>query len=63
MILRYKCSFCGEENTITSFWKWFWTPHLGNKKLLRCKYCGEKHYMARKDQKWSMFDWPKEKKK
>ena len=62
MIIRYKCRYCGEENTLIGFWKWFWTPHFGAKKCIRCKYCGEKHFMERKN--WSgpkWLDWPKDK--
>ena len=63
MKLRYTCRYCGEENTIIGFWKWFWTPHFGNKKWLKCTSCGaKKHFMNRMDCNWSMIDWPKEKK-
>ena len=42
-------------------WKWFWTPHFGNKKWLKCKHCdARKHFMPRADCKWSIIDWPKE---
>ena len=61
--IRYICSICGNTNSITSFWKWFWTPHFGNKKWLKCKHCNTKrHFMNRMDCKWSMIDWPIEKK-
>ena len=65
MKLRYTCRYCGLETTITSFWRWFLTPHLGAKKLLRCKHhaCSynDAHFMERVDgRKW--LDWPKEKK-
>ena len=63
MKLRYTCKYCNGVNEITGFWKWFWTPHFGNKKWMKCKHCGsKKHFMARCDQKWSMIDWPVEKK-
>ena len=61
MKIRYICKYCGKVNSIDSFWKWFWTPHFGNMKWLKCKHCdSKKHFMARWDQKWSMIDWPKE---
>ena len=62
MRIRYICKYCNEINEITGFWKWFWTPHFGNKKWMKCKHCdSKKHFMARYNQKWSMIDWPKEK--
>ena len=63
MKIRYTCKYCGETNVIIKLWKWFWTPHFGVKKLIRCKYCGSKHYMER--QNWSgpkWLDWPKDSK-
>ena len=63
MKLKYTCRKCGETNEINGFWKWFCTPHFGAKKLIRCKYCGLKHYMER--QNWSgpkWLDWPKDSK-
>ena len=62
MKLYYTCKFCGETNELTGFWRWFFTPHFGNKKWFKCSKCGAKrHFMARKDCKWSMIDWPKSK--
>ena len=62
MKVRYICKECGKVNSINSFWKWFWTPHFGNKKRLKCRHCdARKHFMNRMDYKWSMIDWPKEK--
>ena len=61
--IRYFCSKCRSpyNNTIESFSKWFWTPHLGARKLLKCKCCGKRNFMYRVDgRKW--IDWPKEKK-
>ena len=58
--LKYTCKHCGVSNSITSFWGWFLTPHFGNKKWLKCKHCDSKrHFMPRKDKKWSMIDWYK----
>jgi hypothetical protein len=60
MKVRYTCRYCSKTNEITSFWKWFWTPHLGAKKLLECKHCKLISYMYRRDgRKW--LDWPTEK--
>ena len=62
MKLYYTCKFCNETNELIGFWSWFFTPHFGNKKWLKCSKCGaKKHFMARKDCKWSMIDWPKSK--
>ena len=62
MKLRYVCKYCDKVTSIDSFWKWFWTPHFGNKKWLKCRHCdARKHFMNRMDCKWSMIDWPKEK--
>lgn len=62
MKIRYICKECGKATSIDSFWKWFWTPHFGNKKWLKCRHCdAKKHFMSRMDCKWSMIDWPKEK--
>ena len=60
--LTYTCKDCGSYNKITSFWKWFWTPHLGSKKFLKCDYCSSEHFMKRENwtgPKW--LDWPKNK--
>ena len=55
--LKYTCKQCGATNTITTFWRWFFTPHFGNKKWLKCSSCGaKKHFMNKKDCKWSMID-------
>ena len=61
MKVRYICKNCGRANSIDSFWIWFWTPHLGAKKYLKCRLCNAKrHFMKRWDnRKW--IDWPKEK--
>ena len=57
--IYYVCKFCGETNELTGFWRWFFTPHFGNKKWMKCSKCGaKKHFMTRKDCKWSMIDWP-----
>ena len=60
--LTYTCRECGNKNKITSFWKWFWTPHFGAKKRLKCEHCSaRRHYMKREN--WSgpsWIDWPKD---
>lgn len=59
-ILKYTCRHCGATNVIIGFWQWFFTPHFGNKKWLKCSGCdAKKHYMAKKGAKWSMIDWYK----
>ena len=64
MELKYTCRYCNKTNTITGKLKWFFTPHFGSKKLLKCQYCdSKKHYMKR--QNWSgpsWIDWPKDSK-
>ena len=60
MKVRYICKHCDKVTSIDSYWKWFWTPHLGAKKLLECKHCKLTSFMYRLDgRKW--LDWPKEK--
>jgi hypothetical protein len=64
MNLKYTCKYCARTNEITNFWKWFFTPHFGAKKWLKCKHCASKrHFMYR--QNWSgpkWVDWPKDSK-
>jgi hypothetical protein len=56
----YTCKYCGYTNEITSVLKWFFTPHLGAKKWIRCEACNDRHFMKRQDgRKW--LDWPTEK--
>jgi hypothetical protein len=61
--LTYTCKECSGENKITSFRKWFWTPHFGAKKWLKCSHCeAKRHFMKREN--WSgpkWIDWPKNK--
>ena len=54
--LNYTCRYCGEINTITGFWRWFWTPHFGSKKYIKCKSCGKYHAMARVNYKYKWID-------
>jgi DNA-directed RNA polymerase subunit RPC12/RpoP len=59
--IKYTCRCCGKTNVITTFWKWFWTPHFGAKKWIKCKHCeAKRHFMER--QNWNKpwwFDWYK----
>ena len=61
MLVRYICKHCNETNEITDFWKWFWTPHFGTRKRLRCKACNKVSYMKRQDGR-KILDWYTEKK-
>ena len=49
MEVKYICKHCEETNYITSKWKWFFTPHLGVRKRLRCTRCDKVSYMKRQD--------------
>ena len=63
MKLKYTCRKCGETNEINGFWKWFWTPHFGARKRIKCKNCGITNFMDRQGwtgPKW--LDWPKDSK-
>lgn len=57
--IHYECRKCGEINEITSFWKWFWTPHIGASKHMRCSGCGKIRVMPRVDG-LKFIDWPSE---
>ncbi len=54
--LNYTCRHCGSTNTITGFWRWFTTPHLGSKKYIKCKSCGKYHAMTRQNYKRKWID-------
>ena len=63
MNLKYTCRKCGETNEINSFWQWFWTPHFGARKQIKCKHCEITNFMERQGwtgPKW--LDWPVDKK-
>ena len=57
--INYTCRHCGTTNTITAIWRWFWTPHMGSKKLIKCEYCGKRHFMTRQNYKYKWLDWYK----
>ena len=61
MKLRYVCKHCGRVTSINSVWEWFFTPHFGAKKWLKCRHCiAKRTFMSRSDgRKW--IDWPTEK--
>ena len=46
-IRKYICPICGEIHKLKGFWQWFLTPHLGNKKWIKC--CGRRRFMERLD--------------
>lgn len=58
--INYICRHCGTTNTIKTFWRWFFTPHFGSKKWIKCKECERHSLMTRMDwegPKW--LDWYK----
>ena len=57
--INYTCRYCGTTNTITTIWRWFWTPHFGSKKWIKCSHCGERHFMTRQNYKHKWLDWYK----
>lgn len=58
--LRYTCRECGCINKITKFTTWFFTPHFGAKKWLKCKHCdAKKHFMTRLNWNHPWIDWPR----
>ena len=61
MRVRYFCKYCKALNEITKFWAWFWIPHVGASKYLRCRECGKLQVMPRADG-LKFIDWPVEKK-
>ena len=56
--LNYTCRHCGGTNTITSIFKWMFTPHFGASKWLKCKHCDSmRHFMKRQDWNHPWIDW------
>lgn len=55
-IINYTCRHCGATNFIIGFWQWFFTPHLGSKKYIKCQSCGKYHAMARKNYRYKWLD-------
>lgn len=43
----FTCSKCGHQ-FIPSFWVWFFVPHLGSRRYLKCEKCGKRTWMRRK---------------
>ena len=60
MEVKYTCKNCNETNKIISGLKWFFTPHLGTRKRLRCTRCDKASYMKRQDNR-KVLDWYTEK--
>ena len=61
MKVSYTCKYCKAPNEITSFWKWFWTPHIGASKHMHCRECCKFQVMPRADGR-KFIDWPVDKK-
>lgn len=59
--IRYFCRKCGTEHTINKFWQWFFQPHIGASKWIKCKTCHKIRIMPRVDG-LKFWDWPKERK-
>lgn len=59
MKLNYTCRYCGATNTIMNLFRWFFIPHFGAKKWLKCQYCdAKKHFMQRQNWNHPWIDWP-----
>ena len=43
----FTCGKCGHQ-FIPSFWIWFFVPHFGSRRYMRCEKCKEIHWMRRK---------------
>ena len=43
----FTCSNC-EHQSIPAFWAWFFVPHLGSRRYLKCEKCGKHTWMRRK---------------
>ena len=56
--IKYICRKCGETNTIKSFWVWFWTPHLGASKWIKCEGCQARTWQERQNWGHKWLDWP-----
>ena len=57
--IKYTCRHCGTTNTIKTFWRWFFTPHLGSMKWIKCKECYTRSFMPRNNYKYKWLDWYK----
>lgn len=55
-IINYTCRHCGATNVIIGFWQWFFTPHFGSKKYMKCSVCGKYHAMERKNYRYKWLD-------
>lgn len=43
----FTCPHC-EHQFIPSFWTWFFVPHLGSRRYMKCEKCKKIHWMRRK---------------
>lgn len=43
----FTCPKCGHQ-FIPTFWAWFFVPHLGSRRYLKCEKCGKRTWMMRK---------------
>lgn len=43
----FTCSKC-EHQFIPTFWSWFFGPHLGSRRYLKCEKCDKRTQMRRK---------------
>ena len=59
--ITYICKHCGHRHELNGFWRWFFTPHFGSRKFIRCTHCKKLTRMYRADGK-KFFDTPWEKK-
>ena len=42
----FECKYCNFRFNPT-FWQWFFVPHIGKKRYLKCKACGAYSFMKR----------------
>ena len=43
----FTCRKCGHQ-FIPSFWSWFFVPHIGSRRYLKCEKCHKHSWMRRK---------------
>lgn len=43
----FTCHNC-EHQFIPTFWAWFFVPHIGSRRYLKCEKCGTRSFMRRK---------------
>ena len=42
----FECKYCNFRFNPT-FWQWFFVPHIGSKRYLKCKACGARSFMKK----------------